>query len=252
MQEQDREKFGSALITSFAVYNQSLLPKALPVWWAVLETFDIKTVLGALLIWNTTKDRAPAPNQIRELCLTGLDGQGWPDAALAWAGIPFSEYESAVWTDEAAEAWGQSMHLYNPRNDFACRAAFESAYASEVTKAKSQGKAIRWTISRGRDRTRWPRAFAEAVKKKAASLDWCLRELHEPESAQEFLKLVGITDHPLLNSPPPNLNAIRMIKDQIKGIGRSLPPSQDLPFAEKPANPPEDDEDQDNDDAQPA
>lgn len=87
---------------------------------------------------------------------------GRPGPEEAWALLPVSESDSAVWTDEMAAAWNVARHLV--RSDkTAARFAFKEAYIKHVNGARDAGKRVNWTPTLGTDRYGRERVLSEAV-----------------------------------------------------------------------------------------
>jgi hypothetical protein len=88
---------------------------------------------------------------------------GRPGPEEAWAMLPLSESQSAVWTDEMASAWSVSQHLLDNGDKTGARFAFKEAYIKRVDKARDQGKRVNWTPTLGTDPHGRERVLTEAV-----------------------------------------------------------------------------------------
>lgn len=76
---------------------------------------------------------------------------GRPGVEQAWAQVPLTEAQSAVWTEEAAQAFGAALPLIERGDMVAARMAFKECYTEAVNRARDAGKPARWTITLGFD-----------------------------------------------------------------------------------------------------
>jgi hypothetical protein len=79
--------------------------------------------------------------------LTRID-DGRPGVEEAWAMCPKSEAESAVWTDEMAQAFGVALALID-NDPIAARMAFKERYTALVKRARDKSVPIRWSATLG-------------------------------------------------------------------------------------------------------
>ena len=87
-----------------------------------------------------------------------------PSADSAWSMIPFAESESAVWTEEMAQAWSQANNIYDS-DPVGARMAFRSEYERLCLEAESKGIPPKWTVSLGTWEAGRERALKDAVEK---------------------------------------------------------------------------------------
>ena len=76
---------------------------------------------------------------------------GRPGVEEAWAMLPHTESQSAVWTDEMAQAFGVAVGLLDAGDKIAARMAFKEAYLAEVGKARDEGRRVVWRVTLGHD-----------------------------------------------------------------------------------------------------
>lgn len=88
---------------------------------------------------------------------------GRPGPEEAWALLPMSESQSAVWTDEMAAAWGVARPLLENGDKTGARFAFKESYVKRVSEARDRGKKVNWTPSLGTDPYGRERVLQEAV-----------------------------------------------------------------------------------------
>jgi hypothetical protein len=86
---------------------------------------------------------------------------GRPTADEAFALLPKSELETAVWTPEMAQAWYAGASDLYETDRIGSRMAFRASYERLVERARRDGAPIKWTVSLGHD----PRGREEPVRK---------------------------------------------------------------------------------------
>lgn len=89
------------------------------------------------------------------------DGRPGPEEAFAM--LPRDEQQSAVWTEEMAEAALAAAPLFEEGDAVAARMAFREAYVRCVQRAREQHRAARWSLTQGWDVRGRERAVVEAV-----------------------------------------------------------------------------------------
>lgn len=102
---------------------------------------------------------------------------GRPGVEEAWAMLPHSEGQSAVWTDEMATAFGVAVGLLDAGDKVAARMAFKEAYLGEVGKSRDEGRRVVWRVTLGHDIHGREAVLMAAVDKGRISY----------ETAQEFV-----------------------------------------------------------------
>lgn len=166
----DKREFSELLGATLEVYGQRITPTAIAIWWAALASHSIADVRAALSahVQDATRGKfAPKPADLIAI-FEGNDGR--PGADAAWAKCPFSEQETAVWTEETAAAFFDAAYALLP-DKIAARMAFKDAYEKLVTEARRQRKPVKWTVSLGQDA-----GAREAVLIEAARLGRVSRE----------------------------------------------------------------------------
>ena len=76
---------------------------------------------------------------------------GRPGAEEAWALLPQTEGQSAVWTDEMAQAFGVAVGLLDAGDKVAARMAFKETYLLLVGQARDKGVPVVWRVTLGHD-----------------------------------------------------------------------------------------------------
>lgn len=76
---------------------------------------------------------------------------GRPGPEEAWAMIPMSEADTAVWTTEASQAFGVAIGLLDAGDKVAARMAFKETYTRLVQQARLNGKPTNWHVTLGHD-----------------------------------------------------------------------------------------------------
>lgn len=89
---------------------------------------------------------------------------GRPGVEEAWAMIPLTEHQSAVWTEEMSKAFGPCIGLIERGDHIGARMAFKEAYTKAVTVARDAGKPVSWNVTLGYDKNGRKPVIEEAVR----------------------------------------------------------------------------------------
>lgn len=89
---------------------------------------------------------------------------GRPGADEAWALVPKNEEDSAVWSQEMAEAFAIAAPLLAEGDAIAARMAFREAYKRLCDAARDAGQPVRWTPTLGHDARGRAAALHRAVE----------------------------------------------------------------------------------------
>lgn len=101
--------------------------------------------------------------------LSRLD-DGRPGPEEAWAIVPKSELDTAVWTEEMAEAFGVANPLLQMGDRVAARVAFVEAYRRLVQQARDERRPVKWTPTLGHDPRGRAGALMDAARKGRVSI----------------------------------------------------------------------------------
>lgn len=170
----------------------------LEMWWEALRRFPDGAVRAAAVRYVTSNHFKPQLADIIKCCETSVDGQ-WLGADEAWALMPKSESDSAMLTDEIAQAMAAASTLIEGGDKIAARMAFKDAYGRLVEKAKVEGRPPRFFPSFGTDPTGRVTMLAGAVQKGQLTLTAATEAL--PEYAPDLVRMLGVKNHPLLAGP---------------------------------------------------
>lgn len=141
------------------LYGRQMTDLAAHMFIQDLSGFDPNAVIVALGKCRKELRTFPTVADI----LARID-DGRPGAEEAWALIPKSEYDSVVWSDEIAEAYGVCRSLIDD-DTVAARMAFKEAYTRIVAENRSKGKAPVWTPSLGFEKSGRQAAIQTALEK---------------------------------------------------------------------------------------
>lgn len=172
----------------------------LEMWWEALRGFPDGAVRAAAAQHLKTSHFKPQLADIVKACSAQLDGQ-WLGADEAWALMPKSEHESAMLTDEIAQAIAAATTLLEGGDRVAARMAFKDVYGRLVERAKIEGRTPRFFPSFGTDVLGRVTMLSNAVQKGQISLERATEAL--PEYAYDIAKMCGAKNHPLLAAPKP-------------------------------------------------
>lgn len=170
----------------------------LDMWWQALGHFPDGVILKAAHSHVMTSRFKPQLADIVAACMAQLDGS-WMGADEAWALMPKSEGESAMLTNEIAEAMAAATPLLEAGDRNAARMAFRASYERLVGKAKIEGRSPKFFPSFGADATGRVTMLASAVQKGQLTLDAATAAL--PEHAPDLVRMLGVKNHPLLAGP---------------------------------------------------
>lgn len=175
MREADFDEFRGLLdavcgLLSRGAYATS--PTNTALWFRALSAHDLPTVKAAFDAHVKDPQRGrfvPTPADIIAQIAEVDDGR--PGAEEAWAMVPKSEAESAVWTTEASQAFGVAVHLLDAGDKVAARMAFKETYLRMVTQARSVGRPVEWMVSLGHDPRGRDSVLTQAVEAGRISLE---------------------------------------------------------------------------------
>jgi hypothetical protein len=167
-------------------------------WMQALSNFPAGSVMKSVRSHITTNRFKPQLADIVAGCTSQLDGN-WPSADEAWALMPKSEDDSAMLTNEMAQAMAAAAPLLEMRDKVAARMAFRDAYNRLVERAKIEGRSPQYFPSFGADGQRRVSMLASAVSAKQITLERATQAL--PEYAPDLVRMLGVKNHPLLAGP---------------------------------------------------
>lgn len=170
----------------------------LEMWWESLKAFPDGAVMASAARHLRTSHFKPQLADIVAGCAAQLDGQ-WVGADEAWSLMPKSESDSAMLTDEIAQAMAAATPLLEGGDKIAARMAFKDAYGRLVEKAKIEGRLPRFFPSFGTDGAGRVTMLGSAVVRGQITLDAATKAL--PEYGPDIVKMCGVTNHPLLAGP---------------------------------------------------
>ena len=142
------------------------------VFVADLSAYPEDQVIGAL-----TRCRKECRGLLTVADVVSRLDDGRPGAEEAWAMVPKSESETAVWTTEASQAFGVAVRLLDRGEEVAARMAFKETYLRMVAQAREHGDPVKWHVSLGHDQHARSGPILEAVKAGRIA----------PDQAQEYL-----------------------------------------------------------------
>ena len=158
-----REQISRIVAGLAEYYDKHLSVSQLAMYVEDLAGMDLERLAQAVREYRADpkNDRFPLPAKLRAL---DRSEDMHPGADEAWAMISHDERDTFVWTDEMAEAFGQSRHLLMEGDKFSAKRAFDQIYQRLVSEARAQHKPARWVPSLGLDVTQRDRAIQEAAK----------------------------------------------------------------------------------------
>lgn len=194
------QEFAKCLLLLKAEYSDMPLIEGArrEMWWAALGGYPDGVLMAAVTRHIQSSSFKPQLNDILKACDAQTDG-GWLGVEEAWALMPKHESESAMLTDEIAQAIAVATPLIEQGDRVAARMAFKDAYTRLVERAKLEGRQPRYFPSYGTDKHGAVAMLAKAVQVGQIPLERALE--WKPESATEIVKMAGVRNHPLLAAP---------------------------------------------------
>lgn len=200
----DEKRRFATLMTGLSDYYRIEISKAvMALYWEGLKRFDFEAVERAMWAHTQNTDNGqfmPKIADVVRILQRDADNQ-WLGADEAWALVPKSESDSAMLTDEIAQAIAAATPLLEVRDKVAARMAFKDCYTRLVEKAKAEGRAPHYFPSFGTEPSGRVVMLADAVRKKQIGLDAAVGSL--PEYGPDIVRQCGVTNHPLLAGPKP-------------------------------------------------
>lgn len=167
-------------------------------WMQALSHFPTGSVMKATRSYITTNKFKPQLADIVAGCAAQLDGN-WLGADEAWALMPKSESDSAMLTNEMAQAMAAAAPLLEMGDRVAARMAFRDTYNRLIERAKLEARTPSYFPSFGSDEAGRVSMLANAVNAKQITLDRATQAL--PSRAADLVQMLGVKNHPLLAAP---------------------------------------------------
>lgn len=195
-----KQELGSAIALLRAEFPemQAVEGPRLEIWWKALCNFPDGSVMAAAERHIMTSKFKPQLADLREACELQTNGQ-WLGADEAWGMMPKSEYDSAMLTNEIAEAIAAATPLLVQGDKVAARMAFKDCYTRLVERAKLEGRQPVYFPSFGTDSHGRVQMLANAVQKGQLQIDRAIGYM--PEQATSLLGMCNVKSHPLLAGP---------------------------------------------------
>lgn len=185
------------LLTEFTKMKPIEGPR-MKMWWKALGAYPDGTILSAVERHIMTSTFEPQLADIVRICDAQLDGQ-WLGPDEAWALVPKSEHDSAMLTDEIAQAVAVATPLLAVGDKMAARMAFKDAYTRLVEQARIAARQPRYFPSFGTDVQGRVKMLATAVLRGQVSIDRAIE--WQPERGRDILRMANVQEHPMLEAP---------------------------------------------------
>lgn len=156
----------------------SLSPEAARILAGDLEPYPEAQVMGALA---RCRQELRGRMTLSDILLRLDDGR--PGVEEAWAMAPRDEYQTVVWTDEMAEAWGAARPLL-ASDEIGARMTFREVYTKLVIAARREHRPPRWWPSLGRDVSGREGPLRDAVAKKRLTAAHIQKLLPAPDQTE--------------------------------------------------------------------
>lgn len=181
-----------ALAVTAEIYDKSLSDARIEVMVSDLSTYSETELLAALAACRRECRFMPTVADILERIPSEH-----PSPDEAWALLPQNEADSAVMTEEMAEAFGTVMNLME-LDPVAARMSFKKSYERLVSRARAEKRRPTWFPSLGINAARREAVIADAVRKNRLSAEHAQALLPDSDvkafialpQVQEALKLL--------------------------------------------------------------
>lgn len=194
-----KTEIAKAIVLLTAEYDLPAFSREkIDMWMRALSKFPPGSVMRATENHLQTCRFKPQLADIVAGCKALVGGE-WLGAEEAWARMPKSEMDSAMLTDEIAQAIAIVAPMMANGDYIAARMAFKDAYTRLVDQAKIDGRAPVYFPSFGTDKAGAATMLANAVR--AGQLTFERAAEVKPEFAQDVAQMVGVRKHPLLGAP---------------------------------------------------
>lgn len=130
-----------------------------------LSVFQENEVLKALSKCRAELNRFPT---VADIISQIPDGH--PGIEEAWSLLPKREDDSCVWTEEMQEVH-QDIYKLIQEDIIAARMAFKEIYPKVLSRSRSEGKKVKWSVTLGNDKTGHEKALLGAIEKNRISFD---------------------------------------------------------------------------------
>ena len=197
MNTMSKQDFAQVMELCAYVYDVTLTPERLAVYWRQLGNLPERVLRDALDAHQRDPDRGrwfPKPADIFHQIQVGkFDGRPGPDEAWAIAVNAIDEAETVVWTDEIANAWGVAQQIIAMTGDMVgARMAFREAYTRLLQMVREAGIPARWSVSIGHDKTRRLDAVQRALDRGLLTHDQAAKYLPPPEPTGDGVAIAGL------------------------------------------------------------
>lgn len=162
-----------AVIATAQIMGTDLPEDAARMFCHDLSSYHEPAVLQAL-----TRCRREVKSKLTLADVISRIDDGRPGPNEAWSMLPrgpCAELTTVVWTEEMAKASAAASRIYD--DEVAARMAFLETYQREVTKARNEGKEVKWLVSLGQEESMREFPIRQAVEEGKISVDHALKLL---------------------------------------------------------------------------
>ena len=135
-----------AIAVTSELCGRTLSPEAAKIFVADLAPYPELQVAAALV-----RCRKEVRGMLTLSDVISRLDDGRPGVEEAWAMLPMSERQSAVWTTEMSLAFGIALPLIGAGEIVAARMAFKETYLRLVSQARDAARPVQWLATLGHD-----------------------------------------------------------------------------------------------------
>lgn len=240
MQPTDKAAFGVLVIGYLQeVYERSVTPALLSVWWAALQKYPLAEVEAAFARHVADPDGcrfAPKPGDIVRHLETEAAADGRPGADEAWGlllRLIRDERETGVLSEEMREGWTACSPILDAGDEVGARRCFIEVYGSAVAGARQRREPARWVPTLGTCRQLRSRRLADAVRTGRLSREQAAGLLEGP-SPVSLDQVAGLLEGP--DSPQPSLDVAARLRGLAAMLRQSVADDREQRAAERAAS----------------
>jgi hypothetical protein len=236
MKSADEKAFAITLAgTLQVVYEKTVTPALLDVWFASLQQYELVDVQAAFRSYVTHPTDCkfpPKPGDIIRHLPTAATDDGHPGPDEAWGlllRLVNDERETGVLTEEMRAGWEACQPILDLGDEVGARMCFLDVYRRRIQDARQSGRRAHWTVTLGTDPTLRVQRLNEAVTARRIGMDQA-RSLLPGPTPTSIDHVAGLLEGP--DASPQDLTTSQRLRDLAQML-RDLRVESDRRWAEQ-------------------
>ena len=217
MKSTDEKAFAITLAgTLQVVYEKTVTPALLDVWFASLQQYELVDVQAAFRSYVTHPTDCKFPPKPGDLIrhlpqATTDDGHPGPDEAWGMLlRLIGNERETGVLTDEMRAGWAACQPILDLGDEVGARMCFLDVYRRRMQEARQNGLKAHWTVTLGDDPTLRIQRLNESVKALRIDVDHA-QSLLPGQTPVSLDQVAGLLEGP--EASPQDVDTSRRFRD---------------------------------------